>query len=37
MGLTAFSKTLAIEGAKYNIRSNTIVPVSLLLNYTPLF
>ncbi|TIC14261.1 succinate dehydrogenase [Wallemia mellicola] len=28
MGLTAFSKTLAIEGAKYNIRANTIVPMA---------
>ncbi|TIA93602.1 hypothetical protein E3P99_00010 [Wallemia hederae] len=28
MGLTAFSKTLAIEGAKYNIRANTVVPMA---------
>lgn len=28
MGLVAFTKTLAREGAKYNIRSTVIAPVS---------
>lgn len=28
MGLTAFSKSLSMEGAKYNITSNAIVPVA---------
>ena len=28
MGLVAFTKVLAREGAKYNIKSNVIVPVS---------
>lgn len=30
MGLVAFNKTLSIEGAKYNIKSTAIAPVSLL-------
>ena len=29
MGLVAFTKTLAAEGAKYNIKSTVIAPVSL--------
>ena len=28
MGLVAFTKTLALEGAKYNIKANAIAPVS---------
>lgn len=28
MGLVAFTKTLSIEGAKYNIKSTAIAPVS---------
>jgi len=27
MGLVGFTKTLALEGAKYNIRSSAIAPV----------
>ena len=33
MGLVAFTKTLAREGAKYNIKSTAIAPVSLFLYF----
>jgi NAD(P)-dependent dehydrogenase (short-subunit alcohol dehydrogenase family) len=29
MGLVGFTKTLALEGAKYNIKANAIAPVSI--------
>jgi len=29
MGLVGFTKTLAREGAKYNIKANAIAPVEL--------
>lgn len=35
MGLVGFTKTLAREGAKYNIRSTTIAPVRLQSYFSP--
>jgi len=35
MGLVAFTKTLAREGAKYNIKSTAIAPVRPLLYFPP--
>jgi NAD(P)-dependent dehydrogenase (short-subunit alcohol dehydrogenase family) len=34
MGLIAFSKTLAWEGAKYNIHSTAIAPVSPFVDHS---
>jgi NAD(P)-dependent dehydrogenase (short-subunit alcohol dehydrogenase family) len=37
MGLVGFTKTLALEGAKYNIKANAIAPVSLRVELQCLF
>lgn len=33
MGLIAFTKTLAREGAKYNIKATAIAPVGIFMSY----
>jgi NAD(P)-dependent dehydrogenase (short-subunit alcohol dehydrogenase family) len=35
MGLVGFTKTLALEGAKYNIKANAIAPVSIVSSFNP--
>jgi NAD(P)-dependent dehydrogenase (short-subunit alcohol dehydrogenase family) len=37
MGLVGFTKTLALEGAKYNIKANAIAPVSTRVEFQCLY
>ena len=37
MGLVAFTKTLALEGAKYNIKANAIAPVGTRVEFQYIF